>query len=291
MLVGFVGAWAMLEAVLGAQLRTNYNLMQVVWCRYAVHLTTLVLLFGWRQPQRLWQTRRPLYHLTRSLLMLVMPLSFALAIVGGSPPSAVWAVFWIAPLLILGFARALLRERQSARVWLLATLSALVAFTMLVPLRRPAPVLVMALPMTLSFSLYVVMTRSLHGEPTRVNLLYTALGVFLVLTPLMPMVWIMPSLHDAIALAGVGLGGLVALWALDRSTAFAPVSAIAPLLPLQIVCLLVLGLLFHGERLSARALAGAALLVAIAVIQVSPADRAGAVQRDVLASLSEGSAR
>ena len=43
LLAGFGIAWVLLEAVVGARLQGHYHLMQVVWCRYAVHLATLVL--------------------------------------------------------------------------------------------------------------------------------------------------------------------------------------------------------------------------------------------------------
>ena len=85
--------------------------------------------------------------------------------------------------------------------------------------------------------------RSLRHEATRANLLYSALGVFLALTPFMPIVWITPTLYDAGVLIGIGVTGLVALLALDRSASLAPVSAVAPFLYLHVVCLSAVGLL------------------------------------------------
>ena len=84
-MAAFGAIWALLEAVVGAGLQSHYHLLQVVWCRYAVHLATLGLLFGWRQPDRLWRTARPGYQLTRSMMMLVMPASFVLSLDVGLP--------------------------------------------------------------------------------------------------------------------------------------------------------------------------------------------------------------
>ena len=120
--------------------------------------------------------------------------------------------------------------------------------------------------MALSFSVYVVMTRSLASERVLANLFYTALGVFLALTPFMPMVWVTPSWHDACVLIGIGVLGLVALFALDRSASLAPVSAIAPILYIQVVGLALVEFL-NGHSLSRRTLAGAAVIVAIAGFQ------------------------
>ena len=88
--------------------------------------------------------------------------------------------------------------------------------------------------MAVTFSLYVVMTRSLRSETTRANLFYTALGVFLMLSPAMPSLWIMPTLPHFAAIVGVGLLGLATLYALDRLAAAAPVSVSAPFAYLQI---------------------------------------------------------
>src|SRR6185436_4624638 len=87
----FALAWAFVEGVFGARLQLHYALMQVVWCRYAAHLACLLLLFGWRRPARLWRTRRPGFQLARSLLMLVMPASFALSLAAGDRAGTVWA--------------------------------------------------------------------------------------------------------------------------------------------------------------------------------------------------------
>ena len=65
--------------------------------------------------------------------------------------------------------------------------AAVVAFMLEPSLPASPPLLVIAVAMALSFSAYVAMTRSLSSEHVLANLFYTALGVFLALTPLMPM--------------------------------------------------------------------------------------------------------
>jgi drug/metabolite transporter (DMT)-like permease len=262
-LAGFVVSWALLEGAVGSRLAGHYHLMQVVWCRYAVHLATLVLLFGWRRPQRLWQTVRPMYQLTRSLLMLVMPLSFSLAIGLGIAPDNIWSVFWVSPLIVIGAAQGLLGERPSWRLWAISGAGALATVGMLSPGVPTVASLLLPTLMALCFGLYVPMTRELRLEPVRTNLFYTALGVFLSLTPFMPIVWTTPSLRDAALLVGIGLIGLIALLALDRAAALAPVSAGAPVLYLQVVFVAALRVLLDGEHPSRRSLAGAAVIVTI----------------------------
>jgi drug/metabolite transporter (DMT)-like permease len=240
--------------------------MQIVWSRYAVHLLALLLICGWRRPQRLWHTRRLPLQLGRSLLMLVMPLSFALAVSLGTPAATVWSVFWVAPLMIVAIGHWLLRERVSSRVWIGAALGAVAAAAVMAPTSTGSPLLLLLpLAMAASFSLYVVLTRSLRDEDVRANLFYTAFGVFALLTPYMGVVWVTPSVHDAIVMIGIGVIGLVALLALDRAASAAPVSTAAPVLHLHVVCLAAVETLLHGQPPSNRVLAGAAIIVAIIV--------------------------
>lgn len=257
----FALAWAVVEGLFGARLQQHYPLMQVVWCRYAVHLLCLLLVFGWRSPSRLWRTRRPVFQLSRSVLMLVMPASFAFSLVAGDRAGTVWALFWVAPLMILWLARRWLGERVPRWVWAVAAIGLGVAALMSEPgLPHSVGGALLPLLMALSFSLYVVMTRLLRDEPVQVNLFYTALGVFALLTPLMPAVWLMPNAHDGLLLAGIGALGLVALWALDRACESAPVAAVAPTLHVHLLCMALVEWAAAGEPLSHRTLLGAAWL-------------------------------
>lgn len=264
----FVLSWTLLEGVVGAQFQQPYHLMQIVWCRYAVHLACLLLVCGWRSPARLWRTRRPVFQLLRSLCMLVMPLSFALALYGGVGGHTVWALFWVAPLLILLLAWGWLRESVPPLAWVAAGLGALAAVLLLHPSLPAAPgLLAWPLAMAASFALYVAMTRQLRDEAVQANLFYTAAGVFVLLTPLMPWVWVTPSAHDALVLVGIGVVGLLGLWALDRACGAAPVSLAAPVLFLHLAGMFAIESLARGAGPSrgqwlALLLIGAAVLLA-----------------------------
>ena len=230
----FVALWAAIE-ILAWRVLQRYSPYQVVWTRYAVHLLLMLLLFGWRDPAALVRTRRPVFHLLRSLMMLVMPASWVMGMQAGLPGDAVMSIFWSSPLLILALGALFLRERLPTAIWL-ATLLAGVGALLVHPLHTLSPpgLLVYPLAMAASFSAYVVMTRALRGEATRANLFYTALGVFLALSPFMPRVWLWPAPADFAVMVAVGVLGCLTLWALDRATAAAPVGLSAPVLTMQI---------------------------------------------------------
>jgi drug/metabolite transporter (DMT)-like permease len=109
------------------------------------------------------------------------------------------------------------------------------------------------------------MTRSLRDEPVQANLFFTALGVFALLTPLMPFVWVTPNLHDAVLLAGIGIVGLLALWALDRACERAPVAQVAPTLHVHLLCMALVEWGAAGEAFTHRDMLGA-VWIALALL-------------------------
>jgi drug/metabolite transporter (DMT)-like permease len=260
----FSMVWVLIEIGVAIRLSNRYNLMQVVWWRYGVHLATMLLLFGWRDPAYLWRTSRPGYHWLRSLLMLVMPGSYVLAIQQGVAGDTVMMVFWLSPLCIVVAARLMLGELVTARTWAACGVAGLAALSM----HRPSPpaspwLLILPVLMMLSFSIYVVMTRALRFERLRANMFYTALGVFVVLTPLVPRFWTTPGPGDAAAMVLVGLFGAVALLLLDRSTSCAPVSTTASVLYLNVAAMAAIASLLSGDLPSIRIITSAGIIVAV----------------------------
>ena len=266
----FVGLWAAIE-IMAWQVLQRYSPYQVVWTRYAVHLLLMLLIFGWRQPLDMLRTRRPVFQLTRSLLMLGMPACWVMGMQAGLGGDVVMTVFWISPLLIVLLGRLFLHDEAPLSVWV-ATVVAGVGSLLTHELHafHDAWLLVYPLGMALCFSAYVVMTRSLRTEATRTNLFYTALGVFLALTPVMPRLWITPGAADLAVMVAVGVLGWMALWALDRSTAAAPVSLGAPVAYMQIAFTFAvfIGLGALGHELSMRRLALGLLLIVGAALYV-----------------------
>lgn len=235
-MIAFAALWAVVEGVFGVRLRQSYDVTQIVWCRYATHLVIVFAIWGWREPARIWRTTRPVFHLGRSLLMLIMPVGFGLALQAGMPVDTVWTIMWTAPAIILGLAYALLGERLSGAAIVAAVGGFLAVGLMLEPVALIPPMgALWAALMAGSFALYVVATRRLRGEALRTNLFYTAVGVFAALSPYVPRVWLMPDAHDVVILIGIGAVGFVALLALDRAVDHAPVSITASFAHLQVV--------------------------------------------------------
>ena len=260
----FVALWAFVEGMAGRILR-SYSPYQVVWTRYGVHLALMLAIWGWREPATLWTTSRPAYQLFRSLLMLGMPAFWIMGMQSGPGGHALMSLFWISPLVILVLARVFLHESPDVGLWLAAAAASAGGIALHGLARIPAPeLLVYPAGMALCFCGYVAMTRPLRRETTRANLFYSALGVFLALSPAMPGLFVMPGAFDFAVMAGVGIVGYLCLWALDRACAAAPVSIAAPVTSMHLAFALLLGyLLGHGD-VDRRGLAGLLVILAAA---------------------------
>lgn len=268
-MTGFVVLWAAVEA-LAAGVLARHSPYQVVWTRYAIHLALMLLIWGRHDPARLWRTRRVGYQMARSLLMLGMPASWVIAVQLGMPTDTIMAVFWLSPLMILALSWLLLHERTHAALWVATGVALCGVYLLHIPAHlEPVRLLAFPLSMAACFSLYVVMTRNLRDETAHVSLFYSALGVFLMLTPAMAWLWRTPTAVDALIMAGVGVLGFFALWLLEKAASAAPVSASVPFLYLQVAVFAVIAAVGGlGNDHSPRRMAVGILLIAAAAFYV-----------------------
>ena len=201
-----------------------------------MHLALLALVFAWRSPLSLFRTRRPALQLGRSLLMLVMPGAWIVASHHGVDPRCCSGCSASRRSSCSRSVRSCSASVRGRACGLRPPSAGLGAIVLAGPGRAPSAMwfAVAALP-PLSLSLYVVATRALRFEPLRANLWYTALGVFLALSVVVPSRWVAPTAGDWVTLVAVGGVGLLTLLLLDRATEAAPVWVTAPLLNLQIV--------------------------------------------------------
>jgi drug/metabolite transporter (DMT)-like permease len=240
--VGFF--WALMEVVT-AYAAAHYSLYQVVWVRYATHLIFMVLVLGPRLGRKLFATQKLGLQLVRAVMMLIMPVSFILAVEHLSVGN-ILSLFWLAPFMIIVFSMWLTKESAPWWTWLIALIGLCCVWVLTRPNAQfTVNGVLLALAMGASFSLYAVMTRMLRHESTITNLFYTAAGVLVPLSVGMPWFWKPLTLQGGVLMALVGLLGFALLWVLDKALEMASAAIVAPFFYSEIFFMLVLRLILR----------------------------------------------
>lgn len=236
-LVSFI--WAVMELII-QRIPGEYSLYQVVWVRYATHLLFMLVMFGPRLGIKLVVTRQLGVQSLRSVMMLIMPVSFISA-TEYMRAGNILAIFWFAPLVIMALSMVLLKERVSWHYWFTGIVGLVCTAILLHPNSSITTMgVILSLAMGLSLSLYLVMTRMLRDEFRLTNLFYTALGVLIPLSFKLPVFWKPLTLEAGLMMALIGLLGFVLLWVMDKALDITPAAVVAPFLYSQVFWIIVL---------------------------------------------------
>ena len=231
--------WALMEVIV-QHIPSEYPIYQIVWVRYGVHLVFMLAVFGRAQGKALFSTTRLGLQVLRALMMLIMPISFIIA-TNYMSVSTIVSIFWLAPLMIVGFSRVLLGENVSWASWIASIAGLVIVVILFNPSRNLSGTgVLLSLAAALSFSLYIVMTKMLQAESIFTNLFYTALGVFIPLSLGLSSFWQPLTLRAAFMMSSLGLLGFLLLWMLDKALDVASPSALAPFLFTQAFFMIVL---------------------------------------------------
>ncbi len=236
-LVSFI--WGIMEVIV-QHIPGGYPIYQIIWVRYATHLVFMLIIFGPRYGVQLVTTRKLGLQLLRSVMMLIMPISYVLATNYMSVRN-ILSIFWLLPLLTVVLANVLMGERTAWFYWAAAAAGSVFLAYVLHPNRQVTGLgLILAFIMGLSFSLYIVMTRMLREESRITNLFYTGIGVIIPLSVGLTIFWKPLSLVAGLLIVIIGLLGFVVLWMMDKALETTEASVLAPFLATQMVWIVVI---------------------------------------------------
>jgi drug/metabolite transporter (DMT)-like permease len=215
----------------------------------------------WRQRAHFMRLERPRLQFLRVLLSSLEVAAFFLATVY-LPLADVTTYYLACPIFVTALSAIVLRERVGWRRWS----AILIGFCGVVVALRPSsqtvswPALI-ALGGSLSFSVLMLITRSLRATPDVVMASAQFAGTFLLGALMAPFGWVTP---DANSLALFALAGCIAVSALlcvNRSLKLAPASVVVPYQYSMIVWAILFGLAVFGDVPSPATIAGAAIII------------------------------
>jgi drug/metabolite transporter (DMT)-like permease len=113
----------------------------------------------------------------------------------------------------------------------------------------------------LSFSVLMLITRSLRATPDIVMASSQFVGTFLLGIAMSPFGWVTPSPASLVLFAAAGIISVCALLCVNRSLKLAPASVVVPYQYSMIVWAVMFGIVVFGDVPSAATIVGAAIII------------------------------
>lgn len=261
MLVG-IASFAVMDATI-KWLTAGYPVPQVVALRSWFGLPILLLLALREGGLPALRTQRPLVHVGRFLLVLLLSLGFFWALSRMKLVDAI-AIAFAAPIIITALSVPLLREAVGLRRWVAIS----VGFCGVLIMLRPGLgvfqwAALAAFGSAVVYALLMVTTRLLKStESTAALMLYPQLGISLSGVIMVCFFWVTPTPADLAVFALTGFFGSIGVMCVTLAFRLAPAAVIAPFEYTALLWATLLGYLLWGELPDAITLLGAAIVIA-----------------------------
>jgi drug/metabolite transporter (DMT)-like permease len=245
---------------LGKYLVATYAVGQLLWLRACAALFVLSPLI-WRRRGEFVRMERPWLQLVRVVLSTLEVAAFFLATVY-LPLADVTTYYLACPIFVTALSAIVLREQVGWRRWT----AILVGFCgVLIALRPSAQTIswpaMIALGGSLSFSILMLITRSLRATPDIVMASSQFVGTFLLGALMSPFGWVTPSVGSLALFTAAGCISVSALFCVNRSLKLAPASVVVPYQYSMIVWAVMFGITVFGDVPKPATVIGAAIII------------------------------
>ncbi|MDB5652876.1 MAG: protein of unknown function transrane [Tardiphaga sp.] len=238
--------------------------IEIAWLRFAVFLL-IMLPVVLMSPGALRSTR-PVAQALRGVSMLMSSIFFILAL-RYLPIAEATSTAFVAPIFVTGLSIVFLGEKVGMRRWA-ATIVGLIGVLVIV---RPGtaafqPAAILPILSALGWAGGLVLTRRITGHDDAITTMaFSALVGFLILSAIVPLVWINPGLRELGIGAALGVSSTIGHWIVVRAFRYADASVLAPFSYSQLLWVSILGFFMFGERPDLWTLCGAAIIIASGV--------------------------
>lgn len=237
---------------------------QVVWMRFFGQFLFIVLAVGVVSIPRLLRTQKLKHQIVRSVLMLLATLFNILAL-RHLRLDQTTTILFLAPLTVALLAGPVLGEWVGWR----RLAAIMVGFAGIVVAIRPGvvelhPAFLLALGCMLSYSCFILLTRYLAAHDTsEITLFYSMLVGTIGMAPLAMIDWVWPASVSAwMALFSLGVWAGIGHYVFIVAHRWAPASAIAPFIYVQLITVTAFGYFVFGDLPDLWTLFGSAIIVA-----------------------------
>jgi drug/metabolite transporter (DMT)-like permease len=246
MLIGIAG-FAVMDATI-KWLTAEYSIPQIIALRSWFGLPILILLAMREGGLPALRTARPLVHIGRYLLVVLLSFSFFWALSHMKLVDAV-AIAFATPIIVTALSVPLLREPVGQRRWIAIG----VGFCGVLIMLRPGMgvfqwAALAALGSAVVYALLMITTRAFKNTETTASLmLYPQLGISFTGIVMTYFFWITPPLFDLALFAFAGFFGSIGVVCMTHAFRMAPAATIAPFEYTALLWATLLGYLIWGE--------------------------------------------
>ena len=243
-------AWVMLPIMDGfaKYLSSDLPVLQITWARYFFTVAfTLPIMFFFFRKNLVW-TDKPRLQLIRGLILLTANVCFFYSISIISLAKALTLAF-IAPLIVTAFSPIFLGEKVGFRRWS----AVIIGFIGSMVVIRPGFVEInlaslAALGTGVMYGFYLIITRKLSSSDNPLlTLLLTGVVGAIIISFVMPFVWIKPTLNQWSMMAAIGIFACVGHLFIILSLKYADASKLAPFSYFEIVTNIIIGYYFFSD--------------------------------------------
>ena len=243
-------AWVMLPVMDGfaKYLSADLPVLQITWARYFFTVVfTLPVMFFFYNKQLVW-TDKPKLQFFRGIILLCANICFFYAISVISLAKALTLAF-IAPLIVTAFSPIILGEKVGFRRWT----AVIIGFIGSLVVIRPGFVELnlasfAALGTGVMYGFYLIITRKLSiSDNPLLTLLLTGLVGLVIISSVIPFIWVKPTLNQWSMMAGIGLFACIGHLFLILSLKYADASKLAPFSYFEIITNIIIGYYFFNN--------------------------------------------
>jgi drug/metabolite transporter (DMT)-like permease len=237
--------------------------IEIAWMRFLVFSLIMIPAMLPGSPLFALRTGRPGLQGMRAVALLGSSLFFISGL-RFLPIAEASATSFIAPLFVTALSIVFLSERVGLRRWL-ATAVGLIGVLIIL---RPGsgafhPAAFFPVVSALAWACTLVMTRMLSGkEAVITTMTWSSLVGFVILSALVPLVWVAPSWHDILLGILIGVASTAGQWIVVLAFRYADASVLAPFSYTQLMWVSILGFVIFGEVPDIWTITGAVFIVA-----------------------------
>ena len=243
-------AWVMLPAMDGfaKYLSSDLPILQITWSRYFFTVVFILpIMFFFYNKQLVW-TDKPKLQFIRGMILLCANICFFYAISIISLAKALTLAF-IAPLIVTAFSPMMLGEKVGIRRWTAVVIGFIGSLVVI----RPGFVefnlaSFAALGTGIMYGFYLIITRKLStSDNPLLTLLLTGLVGAVIISCVVPFVWVKPTFNQWSMMAGIGMFACIGHLFLILSLKYADASKLAPFSYFEIITNIIIGFYFFNN--------------------------------------------